>query len=149
MEPPKPDLNKLDEESVQIMVQLMFMLLEADLTVEELFKEVIYTQTVKTKVKQQRIDLMNVEDFFRVLREQGIMREDGPKTHENLQEFLHLSSQFPDLVVVKLIRKTLEQMADNEQFMDAIRQDLDQIRYSENGGYPQDTELHAIAENDS
>jgi len=69
MEPPKPDLNKLDEESVQIMVQLMFMLLEADLTVEELFKEVIYTQTVKTKVKQQRIDLMNVEDFFRVLRE--------------------------------------------------------------------------------
>lgn len=41
-----------------------------------------------------------------------------------MQAFLQLSPAFPDLLVLKSVRKTLEQMAENEEFMDAIRQDL-------------------------
>ena len=44
--------------------------------------------------------------------------------HANLQTFLQLSPSFPELVVLKSVKKTLEQMAENEEFMDAIRQDI-------------------------
>ena len=65
---------------------------------------------------------MNAEDFFRVLQEKGIRSK--AKEHPNLKEFLQLSPNFPDLIVVKNIKKTLEQMAENEAFMDAIREDV-------------------------
>ena len=41
-----------------------------------------------------------------------------------MKEFLQLSPNFPDLLVLKNIRKTLEQMAENEEFMEAIREDM-------------------------
>jgi hypothetical protein len=49
---------------------------------------------------------MNAEDFFRVLHEKGIRKK--PTEHQNLKEFLQLSPNFPDLIVVKNIRKTLD-----------------------------------------
>jgi len=58
------------------------------------------------------------EDFFRVLQEKGIR---GKNTeHANLREFLQLNAENPNLVLLKNIKKTLEQMADNEAFMAAI-----------------------------
>ena len=68
------------------------------------------------------MDIMNAEDFFRVLQEKGIRSK--AKEHPNLKEFLQLSPNFPDLIVVKNIKKTLEQMAENEAFMEAIREDV-------------------------
>lgn len=65
---------------------------------------------------------MKAEDFFRVLKERGIRKKDTP--YQNLQEFLMLSSNFPDLLVLKNVRKTLEQMAENEEFMAAIQEDV-------------------------
>ena len=35
-----------------------------------------------------------------------------------------LSSNFPDLLVLKNVRKTPEQMAENEEFMAAIQEDV-------------------------
>lgn len=42
----------------------------------------------------------------------------------NLTQFLQLSPSTPDLLVIKTIKKTLEQMAENEDFMEAIREDM-------------------------
>lgn len=41
-----------------------------------------------------------------------------------MREFLQLSPQFPDVIVLKSVRRTLEQMAENEEFMEAIREDI-------------------------
>jgi len=49
------------------------------------------------------------EDFFRILQENGIRKK--ATEHENLKQFLALSAGFPNLLVVKSIRKTLESMA--------------------------------------
>lgn len=65
---------------------------------------------------------MKSEDFFRLLQERGIRKK--ATEHDNLKEFLHLSDKHPDLIVLKSVRKTLEQMAENEDFMEAIREDL-------------------------
>ena len=116
------DLSKLDQKSVKMMVMLMLYLLEQNMSTAEFFQEVIYQQNVKSKTKQQTLEIMNSEDFFKIMCEKGIRKKDTE--HQNLKEFLQLSPNFPNLIVVKNIKKTLEQMADNEAFMEAIREDV-------------------------
>jgi len=65
---------------------------------------------------------MKSKDFFRLMYEAGIRKK--ATEHDNLKDFLMLSPAFPDLLVLKSIKRTLEQMAENEEFMDAIREDL-------------------------
>lgn len=121
--PEKPlDLGLLDQKSVKIMVMLMLFLLENNLTTAEFFEPAIYQQNVKSKNKQQTLDILKAKDFFSLLQERGIRKK--ATEHTNLKEFLQLSPSFPDLLVVKSIRKTLEQMADNDDFMEAIREDI-------------------------
>ena len=62
------------------------------------------------------------EDFFRVLKEKGIRSKETE--HPNLREFLQLSANNPQLLLLKNIRKALEQMSENEAFMSAIQEDV-------------------------
>ena len=62
------------------------------------------------------------DDFFRVLEEKGIRSKETE--HPNLREFLQLSANNPQLLLLKNIRKTLEQMSENEAFMSAIQEDV-------------------------
>ena len=62
--------------------------------------------------------VLKSEDFFRALQEKGIRSHDRP--HENLQQFLQINEQNPQLLLLKKIRQTLEQMSENESFMDKI-----------------------------
>lgn len=100
------DLSRLDQKSVKVMVMLMLFLLENNMTTAEFFEPVIYQQNVKSKTKQQTLDILKSEDFFRLLQERGIRKK--ATEHQNLKEFLQLSPAFPDLLVLKSIRKTLE-----------------------------------------
>jgi hypothetical protein len=104
------------------MVMLMLYLLENNMTTADFFQSVVYQQNVKSKTKQQTLDILKSADFFRLLAERGIRKKDNE--HLNLKQFLQLSPSFPDLMVLKSIKKTLEQMAENEEFMDAIREDI-------------------------
>jgi hypothetical protein len=65
---------------------------------------------------------MKAENFFRLLAEAGIRKKNN--VYENLKNFLQLSHSFPNLIVLKSVKKTLEQMADNQEFMKAIQQDI-------------------------
>lgn len=116
------DLSRLDQKSVKIMVMLMLYLLENNMTTADFFESVTYQQNVKSKTKSQTLDIMKSKDFFRLMYERGIRKKDIE--HDNLRVFLMLSPAFPDLLVLKSIKRTLEQMAENEEFMDAIREDL-------------------------
>lgn len=49
---------------------------------------------------------MKADDFFGLLHEKGIRKKDA--SHDNLQEFLKLSPSFPNLIVLKSIKRTLE-----------------------------------------
>jgi len=105
------------------MVMLMLFMLENNMTTADFFQPAIYQQNVKSKDKQQTLDILKAEDFFKLLQQRGIRKKSTE--HKNLSEFLRLSPAFPDLLVVKTIRRTLEQMAENEEFMDAIREDIE------------------------
>ena len=112
------DLSKLDEKSVKIMVMLMVHILQSDMTTQDFFEEVVFEQLVKTKTKQFTMAFLKSEDFFKVLNEKGIRKK--ATVHENLREFLQLNAENPNLLLLKNIRKTLEQMSENEAFMAAI-----------------------------
>ena len=45
------DFSRLDQLSIEIMVMLMLHLLDADMTVAELFEEVTFSQDVQSKTK--------------------------------------------------------------------------------------------------
>lgn len=111
-------MSKLDQKSVKIMVMLMVELLQTNKTTQEFFHEVAFEQNVKTKTKHFTMTFIKSEDFFRVLAEKGIRSKD--KEHPNLREFLQLNAENPNLLLLKNIRKTLEQMSENEEFMAAI-----------------------------
>lgn len=94
------------------MVMLMLYLIENNLSTVEFFKAAI--------VQQDGVDLIQASDFFKVLQEQGVRKKQTP--HANLEEFLKMGGS--ELLAVQTIRQTLEQMAANEEFMNAIRQDI-------------------------
>ena len=62
------------------------------------------------------------DDFFKVLKEKGIRSKDSE--HPNLREFLQLNPENPQLLLLKNIRRTLELMSENEDFMEAIQEDV-------------------------
>ena len=84
--------------------------------------EVLFEQKVKTKTRLFTMTFLKAGDFFRVLKEKGIRSK--VTEHENLREFLQLSANNPQLLLLKNIRKTLEQMSENEAFMSAIQEDV-------------------------
>jgi len=88
------------------------------------FEDVTFMQNINTsgKKKQTTIEIMKAADFYRILNDCQIRIGEDP--HKNLQEFLQLSVTHPDLIMLKAIRKTLEAMQENEEFMHAIEDDL-------------------------
>ena len=52
----------------------------------EFFQDVIYQQNVKSKTKQQTLEIMNSQDFFRIMCEKGIRKKAAE--HQNLKDFL-------------------------------------------------------------
>lgn len=99
-------MSALDEKSVKIMVMLMLFLIENNLTVAEFFEPGIFQQNVKSKNKQQTLDIIKSEDFFDILHQQGIRSKNTE--HQNLKQFLQISHAFPDMLVIKTIKKALE-----------------------------------------
>ena len=104
------------------MVMLMLYLLENEITTQEFFQDVIIEQQVRSKTKQQKLAIIKAEDFYKILQETGIRKKDTE--HSNLTKFLQLSTNHAEMLLIKNIRRTLEQMAENEAFMDAIREDI-------------------------
>ena len=114
----------------------MLYLLNQDMTTQEFFEEVIFEQNVKTKTKHFTMIFLKSEDFFRVLKEKGIRSKETE--HVNLREFLQLNDENPDLLLLKNIKKTLEQMAENEPFMQAIQEDVMQQEMEDMEGAAQE-----------
>jgi hypothetical protein len=56
--------------------------------------------------------------------------------HENLQNFLQLDQNFPNLLTIRKIAKTLDEMAKNEELMEGILAAVDEA--DGGGDYVQD-----------
>ena len=111
----KVDLEKFDEESIFCMLELLMCLMENDQTPEEFFKGVIVNQEVKKGDKKKSLKIMNSASFFDLLRKASIWKH--PYEHDNLKENLKLDSRYPDLLLFRKIKDTLETLKTKEEFM--------------------------------
>lgn len=58
------DLSLLDEKSIKILAKLMLALMELNISLYDFFDECIYEQLVKTKTKQNVVEIINASEFF-------------------------------------------------------------------------------------
>jgi len=87
---------------------LMLYCIKNQITAHKVFEDVIFLQNIKSKSKHQTVEIMKATDFYRVLSDCQIRA--GEEPHDNLQDFLQLSPNFPELLTLKAIKKTLEAM---------------------------------------
>ncbi|CDW71575.1 UNKNOWN [Stylonychia lemnae] len=112
------DLAQLDEKSIKIMAKLMLALMELNVSLYEFFEGKIYEQAVKTKKKENKVEIINSKDFFDYLQRRGVRKSNNP--HSNLNKFLQLDPNYTNLLMLKKIAKTLDEMAKNEDLMQGI-----------------------------
>jgi hypothetical protein len=68
------------------MAKLMIALMELNVSLYDFFDGVIYEQLVKTKTKQNTVEIMNAKDFYSHLEKSGVRK--SSKEHDNLTKFL-------------------------------------------------------------
>ena len=122
------DLTQLDPKSIKILAKIILALMELNISLYDFFDGAIYEQLVKSKTKQNQVELINSKDFFRILEQRGVRKRATP--HENLQKVLSLDPNYPQLLMLKKIAKALDEMAKNEELMAGI---LDQVEGAEDG----------------
>lgn len=112
------DLSQLDEKSIKILAKLMLALMELNVSLYDFFDGAIYEQLVKTKTKQNVVEIIAAKDFFELLQARGVRK--NPNAHDNLQKFLQLDPNYPHLIMLKKVAKALDEMAKNEELMEGI-----------------------------
>jgi len=111
-EEPELDFKELDNISLIIFYALSEYMNENKLTIEKIFADSIYQQDVQIDQEEATIELINSEDFFRILGGMGIMIEENE--HKNLNNFLCIDPEFPDKLVVNKLKQALEEFEMNE-----------------------------------
>ena len=121
------DLEKFDEESIFCMLELLMCLMENEQTPENFFKGVIINQEVKKGDKKKSLKIMNSESFFDLLRKAGIWKHESE--HDNLKQNLKLDTRYPNLLLFKKIKDTLETLKTKEDFMQAIQENIEEQKF--------------------
>lgn len=75
----------------------------------EFFGPAIYKQLVKTKKKENHVDIMQTKDFYLRLKLAGVRKT--IKEVDNLNKFLCLDQKYTNLLQVKKVVKALEEVA--------------------------------------
>ncbi len=103
----------LDKVSMVLMLALTEYMVKAKAPLYELFGGTIYKQEVQVDAKQVQVDLVNSTSFFDVLRGIGICAEE--REHDNLKRFLCLDANYPDKLMVRKVKRAIEEFAVNEE----------------------------------
>ena len=61
------DFNQIGDKGIAVLFLLTNAVLKRNQTVRDMFKEFIYTQTVKTKTKQSNVEILPAQDLFKTM----------------------------------------------------------------------------------
>jgi hypothetical protein len=126
---------------------------------EDLFNEYIYEQLIKTRRKQNMVELISADDFFNVLVEHKVIKKytDSDKVRqleqvkENIKELLCLDPQYMDLLMMKKINKTVKEIIDSEELQAKAREVVTSDDEAEGEGdeIEEDYEEEGVEENEN
>ena len=106
-------MEDFEEKALKILRKLARFLLERYMHPREFFGPAVYKQLVKTKTRENHVDILQTKDFYLRLKIAGIRKT--VKENDNLNKALGLDSKFPHLFHVKKLVKALEEVAQTEQ----------------------------------
>ena len=106
-------MSKFDEKGIKILRKTARFLLERYMHPREFFGPAIYKQTVKTKTKENYVDIMQTKDFYLRLKLAGVRKT--IKENETINNILCLDEKYGSLLYVKKVVKALEEVAKEEQ----------------------------------
>ena len=107
------NFNDLDEISLVLLFALTEYITSSKVALYNLFGDYIYQQDVEVDDQPLKIELINSEDFFDVMAKIGIGMDE--KEHENLKEFLCIDQEYSDKLMVKKVKKAIEEFAVNDK----------------------------------
>ncbi|CAI2367351.1 unnamed protein product [Moneuplotes crassus] len=118
------DFEKLSKESLKILAIFTDYLLDTDTSVYEFFDGSIYDQIVRTKNKQNTVEIISSENFFTQMKvnEQlmDLLRANEVSEFlqdetciKNISEFLCLDHNYTNLLMIKKVIKALEELSHN------------------------------------
>ena len=106
-------INELDKASIVIMLALSEYLNNVNQTIEDLFQNKVRKQMIRTKSKQQTIDILETEDFFKTLKEIEINIKND--VHDKLKKFLCLDQKYQDKIHFEKLSKLIKVFLVNDE----------------------------------
>ena len=82
-------------------------------TIEDLFQNKVRKQMIRTKSKQQTIDILETEDFFKTLKEIEINIKND--VHDKLKKFLCLDQKYQDKIHFEKLSKLIKVFLVNDE----------------------------------
>jgi len=141
----KRSIKDLDEVSVEIMMLLTRYIHENEIKLYELFNEAIIKKTIKTKNKQQEIDIMNSADFFSILRMIDCLpyekKEQDAEEHKNMSDFLCIDrNNYPTLLSVKRLQHAIQFFATDPTMRNNAEEYFNKLAESKKNSQPLKTD---------
>lgn len=115
------DYTQLDKVSMVLMLALTEYLIKAKVPLYNIFGNYISTIRIKDENENDReCEIVNAEDFFKVIFEIGIKTEDTE--HENLQNFLALEEENKSKISVDKLKEAIEKFATDDKIRSEAHQ---------------------------
>jgi hypothetical protein len=99
-------LDNFDQDSIFCMLGLLMCLIQEETTADQFFEKIIFSQEVKKGDKKKKLKIMDSKKFFDILRMAEIWKFEHE--HENLKENLKLDSRYPNYMLLRKVKETLE-----------------------------------------
>lgn len=114
----KYNFDRLSVEALSVLYSIGKWSQDNDL--KDLLDERSYEQPVKTKKKENVVEIIKSDDFFALLNEVGLLQNFSNSIQSELEEFLCLDPQYKDLIMIKKVVKTSEHLLRNEDYCTQI-----------------------------
>ena len=100
------ETNELTEESLIIITKLLEYLEETNTKVMDVFKEVIYQQSISIEEESTIVEVIELQDFYSILGKLNITKQED----RQLSEYLQLDKDYPNILLVGKLQKLVENM---------------------------------------
>lgn len=91
-----------------------------DNDLKDLFAEASYEQLVKTKKKQNVVEIIESDNFFAILQNVGVVKGLSASAINELEKFFCLDAQYQNLILIKKVTKSTEELLSQEDIIQSI-----------------------------
>jgi len=103
------DIKNLDTDSINLITNLINYLEENNMSITDMMRDIIYQQTAAVGNEVLDVNVINADEFYTILKEHNLSNTPQDK----ISELLCITSEYPDIFLVKKLVKVLEHMKNN------------------------------------